>query len=341
MHGVCCTPGRSILVHTKEVNRLCCGRKIVRVAHNGYYYFYLTGWWALPVWVRSGDGTYRRFVHKEGGIYEPCACSGHGAMASAEDLEGFAFSSRRPLGVGPFGKVLLGSWNRKTVAAKVFSTPVDDEGDGMKTDMLCSGVKALWSKLRLLPKHENVAEFVGVAGLSIRQPSLVRNLNYSMTLAGRANLEPRVEQRQRIDIASDIVSGLAFLHSQNIIHGRLSSSNVLLTDVSAQKCNVSISDAALYTVYEDIWGYGDDVRMKWLTPYVSPELESSKAYVATRKSDVFACGLVILAMEVCREPPSLITSPRSKEAGSNEMERHACDLATLEDTNPLKDVIIK
>lgn len=264
-------------------------------------------------------------------------------MGLVEDLEGFAFSAKaRPVGEGHFGKILEGNWNRKTVAAKVLSAPTSDGDDDTATvDKLCSGVKVLWTRLRALPKHPNVAEFVGVAGLSVRQPSLVRSEKYSMSLAQRANLEPRVEQRQRIDIASDIIAGLSFLHNHNIVHGRLSSSNILLSEVRAVHCRVCISDAGLCAVYQEVWGTKEDARMKWLTPYVSPELENSASYVPTKRSDIFAYGLVILAMEVCREPPSLITNPRSRDPIADEVERHACDLATVEDTNPLKDVIVK
>eukprot|EP00117_Sycon_ciliatum_P037526 scpid65790/ scgid28057/ Putative serine/threonine-protein kinase/receptor R831 len=270
-------------------------------------------------------------------------------MASAEgELEGFAFSDKgRPVGEGEFGKILEGLWHRKPVAVKVLSAPVAADDADADADCvsktLCDAVKALWSELRALPKHANIASYAGVAGLSIKQPSLVRSDKYSMSLAHRATLEPRVEQRQRIDIAGDIIAGLAFLHGNRILHGRLQSTNVLLSDVKCEHCCVYLCDAAVYRVYDKVWPYNSNsgnVRMKWLTPYVSPELERASAYAPTVKSDVFAFGLVVLAMEVCREPPNLVTNPRSDEMRP-EIERHAMDLATVEDTNPLKDVIVK
>ena len=182
-------------------------------------------------------------------------------------------------------------------------------------------------------RHAKVVRFIGAYwDQKAKEPLLVME-------AAKENLREFLERNKahlgverQLAISSSMAEGLRFLHerAEPIIHRDLKPENVLVWEDGT----VKIGDFGQSKLLDQPQSY-----MKTTQPgtviYMPPEaLKKNSEY--TSKVDVFSLGAVML--EVCTQsPPSLSlvgigTVP--------EVERHEDDLALLEDTHPLKPLII-
>ena len=182
-------------------------------------------------------------------------------------------------------------------------------------------------------RHANVVRFIGAYwNQEAKEPLLVME-------AAKENLREFLERNKvhlglekQLAISSSMTEGLKFLHerAEPIIHRDLKPENVLVWEDGT----VKIGDFGQSKLLGQPQSY-----MKTTQPgtvaYMPPEaLRKKPSY--TSKVDIFSLGVVML--EVCtRSPPSLSlvgigTMP--------EVDRHEDDLALLEDTHPLKPLII-
>ena len=182
-------------------------------------------------------------------------------------------------------------------------------------------------------RHANVVRFIGAYwDQEAKEPLLVME-------AAKENLREFLERNKahlgvekQLAVSSSMAEGLKFLHerAEPIIHRDLKPENVLVWEDGT----VKIGDFGQSKLLDQPQSY-----MKTTQPgtviYMPPEaLKKKPSY--TSKVDVFSLGVVML--EVCTQSPpsvSLVgigTTP--------EVERHEDDLALLEDTHPLKPLII-
>ncbi|KAJ1551412.1 hypothetical protein HK096_011503, partial [Nowakowskiella sp. JEL0078] len=125
------------------------------------------------------------------------------------------------LGEGSYAQVFLGHWSGHNVAVKVFRSFSKEN-----TRMFLHEVK-VWLPLR----HPNILLLYGFC-LSDSQPAksppmMVMELAVS-NLSDRLKEHPKFSFQKKIGILTDISVAMNFLHSRNVIHGDLKSSNVLL-----------------------------------------------------------------------------------------------------------------
>ncbi len=182
-------------------------------------------------------------------------------------------------------------------------------------------------------RHANVVRFIGAYwDQEAKEPLLVME-------AAKENLKEFLERNKahlcvekQLAISSSMAEGLKFLHerAEPIIHRDLKPENVLVWEDGT----VKIGDFGQSKLLDQPQSY-----MKTTQPgtvvYMPPEaLKKNSRY--TSKVDVFSLGAVML--DICTQsPPSawldgIGTVP--------EVERRKDDLALLEDTHPLKPLII-
>ena len=182
-------------------------------------------------------------------------------------------------------------------------------------------------------RHANVVRFIGAYwDQEAKEPLLVME-------AAKENLKEFLERNKahlcvekQLAISSSMAEGLRFLHEREkpIIHRDLKPENVLVWEDGT----VKIGDLGQSKLLGQPQSY-----MKTTQPgtviYMPPEaLRKKPSY--TSKVDVFSLGAVML--EVCTQ-----SKPSLSLVGIGtipEVERREDDLALLEDTHPLKPLII-
>ncbi|KAL7136123.1 hypothetical protein ABFS83_10G008400 [Erythranthe nasuta] len=107
----------------------------------------------------------------------------------------------------------------------------------------------------------------------------------------------------RMEIAIGIARGLCYLHSQenNIVHGSLTSSNVLLDE----QRNPKIADVGLSRLMTSA-ANTNEVATAGTTGYRAPEFTSKGKNVGTTKTDVFSLGVIMLELLTGKSPSEAI-----------------------------------
>ncbi|KAG9026783.1 kinase suppressor of Ras 2 [Tulasnella sp. JGI-2019a] len=164
---------------------------------------------------------------------------------------------------------------------------------------------AIWHPLR----HINVLEFLGVVNISsttyLVSPWMgLGDLRSFMTsrleffrlgpgeLGRRASLYRRFKEQAAV---TDIASGLAYLHTNDVIHGDLKAANILLDDLLQPK----ICDFGLTKVLHSSYDLTSKA-LKWTGScrWMSPELlMGGDSAVKTTASDIYAFGIVIAEVD--------------------------------------------
>ncbi|KAG8984489.1 hypothetical protein FRB94_009977 [Tulasnella sp. JGI-2019a] len=166
----------------------------------------------------------------------------------------------------------------------------------------------IWYPLR----HISVLEFLGVADISgatylvslwmelgdLRSFVTSRLEFLQSGLGGlglRASLYKRFKEQA---VITGIASGLAYLHTNNVIHGDLKAANILLDNLLQPKiCDFGLTKV-LHSGYDltskALKGAGS---CRWMSPEL---LIGGDSAVKTAASDIYAFGIVIAEVLSCR-----------------------------------------
>ena len=182
-------------------------------------------------------------------------------------------------------------------------------------------------------RHANVVRFIGAYwDQEAKEPLLVMEAAKENLREFLERNKARLDVEKQLAISSSMAEGLRFLHerAEPIIHRDLKPENVLVWEDGT----IKIGDFGQSKLLGQPQSY-----MKTTQPgtviYMPPEaLKKKPSY--TSKVDVFSLGAVML--EVCTQsPPSVWLEGIGVVP---EVERRKDDLALLEDTHPLKPLII-
>lgn len=192
------------------------------------------------------------------------------------------YRAGKMLGKGAFGKVSLGmhKLSRKLVAIKSINKEYLSE-----------------EKQKNKVMHE-----VGIL-LRMRHPSVVklfetfetgRHILLVMELCAGGDLLNYVRKRRKLDedcakvIFKQIIEGLGYIHSKNILHRDIKLDNILLDG----KGKVKIADFGVSKVVKP----GEIMLEQCGTPaYIAPEIIRDKGYQGF-KADIWSAGVVLYAM---------------------------------------------
>jgi len=192
------------------------------------------------------------------------------------------------LGAGGTAQVYRGSWNGQEVAIKKIS------GVSHLEDM-----KKEINALRRL-RHPRLVRFIGAC----IQPPLLLVVTEFMSggslhdrLFGQRR-DPPLAHQQRWAISIHMAEGLAFLHSNRVVHRDLKSMNILLDgSQSAKICDFGLAQQMEAThIVRKIDGEGGSPR------YMAPECYDAAHGKITEKVDIWAMGCILIELFGCVLP---------------------------------------
>ncbi|XP_048645867.1 LIM domain kinase 1 isoform X2 [Marmota marmota marmota] len=171
-------------------------------------------------------------------------------------------------------------------------------------------------------EHPNVLKFIGVLYKDKRLNFITEYIKGGTLRGIIKSMDSQYPWTQRVSFAKDIASGMAYLHSMNIIHRDLNSHNCLVRENN----NVVVADFGLArlmvdekTQPEDLRSLKKPDRKKRYTvvgnPYwMAPEMINGRSY--DEKVDVFSFGIVLCEIigRVNADPDYL---PRTMDFGLN------------------------
>ena len=203
------------------------------------------------------------------------------------------------LGEGSFARVYRGEYNGKPCAVKVFKEDV------LKKEL--SPDPRGTSEVEMLSKvqHTNVVQMYGMwldPHKDRAAPSIVMELcDESLNDFIRRFKGKIVPNEQKLPILQDIARGMVYLHGQNIVHGDLRSSNVLLCH-SEDQTVAKIADFDMARFLDPDTQLHFTVRFT-AEEYLPPEVfshnehkDQKKRARLTPKVDIFCFGELVLEM---------------------------------------------
>lgn len=198
------------------------------------------------------------------------------------------------LGEGGFGVVFKARWAHMDVAVKKLKAGGEE---GVK-EALITEAQHMYHL-----RHANILQLQGIC----REEGILCMITPIMvggSLANRLRQDRlcRMQRRgepmsllDRLRIALDTASGLAFLHSRGIIHRDLKTLNVLLDDRGRAKiCDFGLAQVKHASSRSDVGGISGTPA--WLSP------ERVEGKTPTEKGDVYALGLLLWALLTSQEP---------------------------------------
>lgn len=168
-------------------------------------------------------------------------------------------------------------------------------------EKIAKGQKEFEAEVAVLGKirHQNIlalrAYYMGPKGEKLLVFDYLPNGSLASFLHARGP-ETAIPWPTRMNIAMGITKGLCFLHSQeNIIHGNLTSSNILLDEHN----NPVIADVGLSRLMTNA-ANTNVIATAGTQGYCAPEL--SKLKNASTKTDVYSLGVIILELLTGKSP---------------------------------------
>jgi len=248
------------------------------------------------------------------------------------------------LGSGTFGEVFIGKWRHVDIAAKrlyqaktqLISThghTGDHIGEMVSSIKQhkdhASQTKVHLRELEVLTKlrHPNLVTFLGITHTMYDKTEPTMILTELMDYSLHDLLEVKkvvLDVSEMLEILSDVMHGLAFLHSHNppIIHGNLTSKNILFKGYTAKIGDFGITGQGLLTQFKPVvWTNSagktvvgavmkgqEEAPQQWAragkTPprsaeavaYLAPEVLNGTKYELCERMDIYSVGVLLLHM---------------------------------------------
>lgn len=207
------------------------------------------------------------------------------------------FTKQERIGIGGSGIVWRGEWRNakgdvRGVAMKQLLFGIDNITEKLVVEFLRE------IKLMSALRHANVVEFLGVsvASTSDQELYLVTELMHNGSLADLfAKKRFNMPWSLRLRLIQDAATGMAYLHSRNLIHRDLKSHNLLVNDQWICK----IADFGISTIKP-----AAEKTMTCIgTPvYMAPEVIAHNKY--SEKADIFSFGVLLVEAYTLNPPYS-------------------------------------
>ncbi|KAL6070635.1 Testis associated actin remodelling kinase 2 [Balamuthia mandrillaris] len=183
------------------------------------------------------------------------------------------------IAVGAFGTIRRGQYLGLEVAIKTVFPEDDDDLALMYLDREINVLKAI--------RHPNVVQFIGISDDSSN--NLIHIVTEYMKNGDlRKKLkdpEVKLSWKQKTQIAYELATALAYLHSKNIIHRDLKSKNILVDkDLKVKLCDFGFARTAEYA--------RRPMTLCGTEDWMAPEIIMGEAY--SLKADVFSYGIVLI-----------------------------------------------
>ncbi|EEH20277.2 STE/STE11/BCK1 protein kinase [Paracoccidioides brasiliensis Pb03] len=203
------------------------------------------------------------------------------------------------IGKGTYGRVYLGinADNGEILAVK--QVEVSPKAAGQDKDKMKEMVSALNQEIDTMQhlEHPNIVQYLGCerGELSI---SIYLEYIPGGSIGSCLRKHGKFEESVVKSLTRQVLSGLAYLHDQGILHRDLKADNILL-DLDG---TCKISDFGISKKTDNI--YGNDVTnsMQGSVFWMAPEVVQSQGQGYSAKVDIWSLGCVVLEMFAGRRP---------------------------------------
>jgi len=179
------------------------------------------------------------------------------------------------LAKGGFGEVYRATWDEKNVAVKVIETEIQDD-EAVKYEI----------NLTLRLSHPNIIDMYGITRVKPNQLGIV------MEMAEHGSLDSwigTIDHEKQQKIALGIIDGLAYVHSQKIIHRDIKPKNILMFG-SQDDMIPKIADFGVSKNVED----GTALTAVGQELYMAPEVTTHAPYSFT--ADIFSLAVTLFEL---------------------------------------------
>uniref|UniRef100_V9KZA0 non-specific serine/threonine protein kinase n=1 Tax=Callorhinchus milii TaxID=7868 RepID=V9KZA0_CALMI len=202
------------------------------------------------------------------------------------------------LGSGGFGSVYKGTYYGNIVAVKKVKKSTKNK---------LASRHSFWAELNVANlRHDNIVKVVAATTSVPEDPEKEDNLGtIIMEYAGDISLHHRIynctktlEVGNCLQFSKDIVSGLSFLHSHNIVHLDLKPANVLISDQG--QCKIGDFGCSHKLTKDDL---KPNVQVRHLAgTYTHRAPELLKGCNATLKADIYSFAITLWQMMTRDQP---------------------------------------
>lgn len=239
------------------------------------------------------------------GAVQPVTTDTHGTQPVAFDVDPFSIpsasikkSSGFPASSGGLGDIwqcsmIVDPATPTEVAVKTIRiADIRNEAAVQKAKKRLRREVAVWIRL----KHAHIVTLHGTVSGFGTLPALVSTWMHNGALSGYLE-RTSLTMGQKLKLLKQVVDGLRYLHEQKVIHGDLTSTNVVIDrDGNAFLTDFGLS-VALSEGDKSYYNTHSNAAIRWLAPELtgSPEPESDFDFTKPNsQSDIFSLGCIML-----------------------------------------------
>ncbi|EUC56484.1 tyrosine kinase family catalytic domain protein [Rhizoctonia solani AG-3 Rhs1AP] len=209
---------------------------------------------------------------------------------------------KQPMESGKFGNIYSGMLCDGTrVALKCLRLELDQSAEGRRLVESFASELYIWSKC----KHANVIELIGMA-------TYLNQFVMVSPWMDNGNLKQFLHKStysltERLQLCTQITSGVAYLQGKKIVHGDLKATNILMSDTNTP-CIVdfgcsTIKDQSLAFRSSDLVSNG---TIRWTAPEILLGVNKGKP---SHEADIYSLGMTIFEVMTGSIPYNDTTEP--------------------------------
>jgi len=224
-------------------------------------------------------------------------CAAAKAFPPALFLELDSVDTNRQIGRGGFADIFLGRYKERDIALKRLQVYRPEPNEMLKFSKSLLQEVLTWVHL----KHLYVLPFFGLDEQSFEgyPPCIVTPYMRNGTMMDFVKTRNGILPDRRVDqLLFETAQGLAYLHSQNIVHGDLRGGNVLIDD----REHAQLADFGLAIVTDATLGATSTTQrgsLRWMAPEL---LDYQLEFKRTKASDVYAFACLCIEIYTGEQP---------------------------------------
>ncbi|KAF0471953.1 kinase-like protein [Gigaspora margarita] len=203
------------------------------------------------------------------------------------------FTKGLKIGDGGFGTVYKYEWKDKNITVALKCLKVDINLNREVTKEFIRELKVLHK----VCNHPNIIEFYGITKDNQGYYNMVLQLANDGNLRQylRKNFK-KLQWKDKLHIAIEILGGLIFLHDKNIVHRDLHSKNILI-----HQGQIKIADFGLAKEMNEA-SKSTTSAVQGMTAFIDPQCLIIPKYKRNKKSDVYSFGVILWEISSGRPP---------------------------------------
>lgn len=231
------------------------------------------------------------------------------AASFQEDIDYSMVQKGKLLGKGAFGSVFKVKYKGMTCAMK--QLPEFQDGMNSKVKKVIASLKLEAKTLAALGHSPYIVQFVGTCiDDRTRMCMLMEYVNGKDLAKLIQDGMSEYKWDVRLRLTMEVSLGLDFIHSKNIIHRDIKSDNVLI-EIDNDTLRAKIADFGVCRIEQDLKGLDTATFMGAGSPlWMAPEIFQKYGVDPSKKTDVYALGVVMWEIAALARPYSGVMDPQ-------------------------------